>query len=497
MMLDDAVMTTTDTSRTFVGGLRDDLPMDVRLPQLLMILDEEAMRRTLQDVLFTSDRDRDRFQIRRCEIIQVRYKPASSCMVSYRLDIENVATRERGEQILCGRAFPRGRSQPQWEKASTRPLVQPRFGVPLIHLPEIEAVLWSFPNDRKMHTLPAALNAAHSTSEIPPRWLLSHLGTGWQVADTRSRVMHYVGEHTCTVRTSFELIRPSQDTRQPLTLFGKTYYNEEGAQTDLVMRQLWISAARRKGQLSMAQPLWYDPRLKTLWQLGIHGSTLENHAIDTPACIPLLTQAARTVATFHTTPLVNIRLVPLSNLLENLDKVASILLQAKPSCRFTLVPLLDQLTVQAKTISPGPTATLHGDLHMKNLFLTSDRIALIDLDNVCQGHPGQDIGSFVAGLLTGALAKPMPLSQMAGAVQAFVNQYDQCTPWTLDQPTLAWFTAMALVTERASRCVTRLKDGRLGMIEPLLNLAHDISKAGSLLAPIGQLTANGERHGGQ
>ncbi len=496
-MMNDAVIPTTETSRTSQRNGPDDIPRDIQLPQLSMILDTEAMRKTLWNGMFESASARDRFLIRQCDIIQVRYKPASSCMVSYRLNVENVETGERGEQILCGRAFPDGRSLPQWEKASTRALVQPRFGKPLIHLPEVEMVLWSFPNDRKMHTLPASSHAAFSTSSIPPSWILAHVGTGWQVADTKSRVMHYVGEHTCTVQTSFELIRSSQDTRQTLTIFGKTYYNEEGAQTDLVMRQLWDSEARRSGRLGLARPLWYDTRLKTLWQEGIQGTTLEHHSIETPAGITLLKKAAHTVATFHTTPLSNIPSTPVLELLDKLEAVGSILMQCRPSCRPTLAPLRDRLRAQAKTISLGPTATLHGDLHMKNLFLTHDSITLIDLDNVCQGHPGQDIGSFIAGLLTTALAKQMPLSQLAGPLQAFLQHYNQQTPWKLDHPTLAWFTTMALVTERSYRCVTRLKDGRLGLMELLLNLADDISKAGSLLLPIDELTTTCERNGGQ
>lgn len=496
-MMDHAVIDNLRSSAPPKGTRRNDLPSDARLPQLPTILDVEVMRERFQDGLFVSVGDRTQFVIRQCEIIQVRYKPASSCMVSYRLDIENVETGERGEQILCGRAFPKGLAQPQWEKASTRTLVQPRFGKPLVHLPEIEMVLWSFPNDRKMHTLPASIDAALGTFTIPPSWLLSHLGTGWHVTDTRSRVMHYVGEHTCTVQTAFDLIHPSQDTRQTVTLFGKTYYNEEGTQTDLVMRQLWDSAARRSGHLEIAQPLWYDARLKTLWQLGIHGTTLENHSFEAHAGIPLLKKAGHTVAAFHTTPVSNIPILTVLELLGKLETVASILIQCRPSCSPILIPLRDRLVEQARTISIGPTATLHGDLHMKNLFLTHDRIALIDLDNVRLGHPGQDIGSFVAGLLTGALAKQVPLSKMAGPVQAFLNQYDHCTPWKLDQPTLAWFTAMALVTERSYRCVTRLKDGRWGMIELLLNLANDISKASSLLPPVGESTSTCERTSGQ
>lgn len=479
-MMDHAVIDNMLSSAPTEGTRLNDLPSDARLPQLPIILDVEVMRERLQDCLFVSVSDRAQLVVRHCEIIQVRYKPASSCMVSYRLDIENTATGEHGEQILCGRAFPQGGSQPQWEKAATRALVQPRFGKPLVHLPELEMVLWSFPNDRKMHTLPASIDAALGTFTIPPSWLLSHLGTGWHVTDTRSRVMHYVGEHTCTVQTAFDLIHPSQDTRQTLTIFGKTYYNVEGAQTDRVMRQLWDSEARRSGQLEIAQPLWYDARLKTLWQLGIHGTTLENHPIEAQAGIPLLKKAAHTVAVFHTTPVSNIPLLTVLELLGKLETVASILMQCRPSCRPMLIPLRDRLVEQAKTISVGPTATLHGDLHMKNLFLTNGKIALIDLDNVRQGHPGQDIGSFVAGFLTGALAKQVPLSKMAGPVQAFLNHYDQCTPWKLDQPTVAWFTAMALVIERAHRCITRLKDDRRGQVEALLNLADRISESLSL-----------------
>jgi Phosphotransferase enzyme family len=495
--MDDAVLTTARASRISERTVSDQIPMDLQLPQLSTILDSEAMRNTLWDSMFESAKDRDCFLIRHCDIIQVRYKPASSCMVSYRLEVENVITGEKGQQILCGRAFPEGRSQPQWEKASTQALVQPRFGLPLIHLPEVEMVLWSFPNDRKMRTLPAAVDATRSASDTPPSWLSEHVGTGWQVGDTRSRVMHYVGEHTCTVQTSLDLVHPSRNARQSLTLFGKTYYNDEGAQTDLVMRQLWNSDARRSGQLDVAQPLCYDARLKTLWQLGIQGATLENHAIETPAGIPLLKKAAHSVAAFHTTPLLNIPSITMVELLGKLDAVTSVLMQCRPSCRPLLLPLRDRLVAQAKTISLGPSATLHGDLHMKNLFLTDDRIALIDLDNVRRGHPGLDIGSFVAGLLTWASAKQIPLSQMAGPVEAFLTHYNHSAPWKLDQPTVAWFTAVSLVTERSYRCVTRLKDGRQGMIELLLNLADDISRAGTLPRPVHESTAINGRNAGQ
>jgi Phosphotransferase enzyme family len=266
-----------------------------------------------------------------------------------------------------------------------------------------------------------------------------------------------------------------------MTIYGKTYYNDEGAQTDRVMRQLWDSQSRRSGQLRTAQPLWYDARLKTLWQLGIPGTTLEHNAIGSPECTPLLiAEAAQAVAALHTTPLSKIGSVTVADLIIKLEVVGSMLNRYQPSCRPILAPLLSRLTAQANMIEAHVTATLHGDLHLKNLFLTNGKIALIDLDNVCEGPPGWDIGSFIAGLLTGTIAKRSSLSRIAGHLQTFLDHYHQSVAWKVDQPAVAWFTAVALVIERSHRCITRLKHNQREHLEALLSLADQISESLSL-----------------
>ncbi|THJ24550.1 MAG: hypothetical protein CAF45_005090 [Nitrospira sp. CG24E] len=484
-MMDHAVINGPPPSRPSEADSINDIPRDGLLPQLAEILNSAAMKGQLQERMFASTGDRERFLIRFCEIVQIRYKPESSCMVSYRLEIEDAVTGNRGEQILCGRAYPQGRSQSQWEKAGAQALVQPRFGNPLVHLPELEMVLWSFPNDRKMHTLPDAIDPIHSTPEFLPDWLALHLGTGWQVINAIPRVVHYVGEHTCTVRTSVDLVHRSMNERRTMTIFGKTYYNGEGAETDRVMRQLWDSEARQSGRLAVAQPLWYDARLLTLWQLGIQGATLENCATESQEFVPLLMEAARAIAALHAMPLSHIRSVTLPDLVAKLKSVTAMLIRRRPSCQPVLVPLVNRLIAQAETIPLHPTATLHGDLHLKNLFLTQNKVALIDLDNICEGPPCQDIGSFVAGLFTRALAKGTSPSQVASCAQTFIHQYSQLVPWQTDEPVVAWFTAVALVTERSSRCVTRLKEGRLAMVNSLIDLADRISKTRSLDSAVG------------
>lgn len=456
-----------------------EIPTDALLPQLAVILDSEAMKERLEDHMFASAEDRKRFLIRCCDIARVRYKPESSCMVTYRLHIEDKATRETGEQVLCGRAYPEGRSQSQWEKARGRAVVQPRFGTALLYLPELEMVLWSFPNDRKMVTLPAALDLGRGTSESLRERLASHLAPGWHVMNTASQVVHYVGEHTCTARTSIDLFDPSTNGRQAMTLFGKTYYDEEGAETDRVMRQLWKSEARRSGRLAVAQPLWYDAGLKTLWQLGVQGATLEGCDIDGPEFPSVLAEAARAVAALHVTPLSHRRSVTKSDLLSNLNTVASLLTRCRPACRSVLGPLVSRLTVQAETIPDHPTATLHGDLHMKNLFRTGNRVTLIDLDNVSAGSPYRDLGSLIAGLHYYSLLRGGAEGTVPRLAEAFLRSYEAHVPWRVSRELVDWHTAVALITERAYRCMTRLKEGRLDLVEDLIALAGQLFRTGT------------------
>lgn len=458
----------------------EDVPWDRRLPHVANFLDSEAMKHRLQKHLFPLADDRNPWLIQRCALSQVRYTPESSCLINYRLTLEHPATGAKTEHLLCGRAFPAGRSRARWRTANAQNLVTPRFGPAVIHLPDVGMVLWSFPNDRTLHTLPAAIEATCRTPEFMRDWLAADLGSGWHIVNTTAHVVHYVGEQTCTVRTSIVCAHPDHPVHHTRTVFGTTYAKNTGTRTARVMRQLWNSASRRSGQFTVPQPLWYDAGLKTLWHPGIHGTTLDSHPIDRLASMPVLMRVAHAVAAFHSTSLSPLRSRTRADLMRRLETVSSLLLRCQPACRAILVPLLVRLTAQAKMIPVRPTATLHGQLHTSTLVLTEQTITVMNLDHVCKGHPGQDLGSFIAGLLTWGVDRQASLSEVARHAQIFLDHYHQEVPWTVGQPVVAWFVALALVTEHASRCVTRLTSGRREMVKTLLTLADDISKTRSL-----------------
>ena len=61
-----------------------------------------------------------------------------------------------------------------------------------------------------------------------------------------------------------------------------------------------------------------------------------------------------------------------------------------------------------------------------------------------------------------------------------VAAYRQRASWPVSEPDVAWFTASALIHERALRCVTSLKRVRMDTIENLIAVATRIAVGGSV-----------------
>jgi thiamine kinase-like enzyme len=124
---------------------------------------------------------------------------------------------------------------------------------------------------------------------------------------------------------------------------------------------------------------------------------------------------------------------------------------------------------QARESQVRPVATLHGDLHAKNVLFTRGSAALIDLDNLCAGDPVRDLGSFVASTCARSLTREIAEPDIAPMISALVRSYEDDVPWEVPRLALRWYTAASLVSEQAHRTVIRMKNGSL---HALIDLAE-------------------------
>ena len=476
-----------------------EVPYDEALPQLSVATNTTKMLRIFQEkILGISADDCERgfqagtHQLSGCIIEKIKYKPGNNCMVSYRLAVSNRLTKQTENQIFYAKIYKNEEGNTSFKAASAKKLVRPRFGLPLSYISEMNMVVWAFPNDFKLMELERLSNPVYLRQEVLPEIIRGNFGCEWNIKDVKSDIVHYVPEQTCTVKIGLQLQHARSGHNQSPTFYAKTYDSEEGEEVYQRMLQLWESEARQRGILKMAQPLGYHAMSKSLWQLGLSGLTLIDLEMNNPRFLTYIGKAASTVGALHKSSISCSRSIHLSDLVIKLKEMKEFLPQIIPSCKAMLYSLIDDLTAQSDNLGEHINVTLHGDLHPKNFFVDGGEVFLIDMDDLCCGAPLQEIGSFAASIYYRGVITNVSGEMIHKIVERFINSYEKSVPWTLNRSDLKWYIATALVSERAFRCIKRLKAGRLDIVDDLIMLAHHISlqkEDAMLLDKIGNYSA--------
>ncbi|NDD62820.1 MAG: aminoglycoside phosphotransferase family protein [Acidobacteria bacterium] len=216
----------------------------------------------------------------------------------------------------------------------------------------------------------------------------------------------------------------------------------------------------------MPEPLAWHPASESVWIGALDGTPLsEDLTADR------WQEIGQTLAAFHRIqPPATIPVGPAvsADLRMKIPHLAAV----QPELRSRLADLAAKL-IGGEPPAREDNATLHGDLHLKNLIALPDgRIGLIDLDNLKQGDPLIDLGSFVAYLYYRRLAAGLPAETAADEIAELSQGYTHGAGQPIDLARLRFRTAVALLTERAWRSLTRLRPDVGAMIENIVDLAE-------------------------
>ncbi len=465
-------------------GIRD-IPYDETLPQLSKALDVSLMLEKFQVTMFESEQCRHRFRVTDCEVVYVKYKPHKPCTVCYQVVIRDTSTNQVHTQLHSARIFESGGSTPRYTNAQHLPLIQPCCGKALIHIPEFEMVVWSFPNDRKLRALPQLTNPVPLQEQLLPELIVQLFGQAWTIIRATTEVMNYVPRYSCTVKVMLQMRSRELAEKKSLIVYGKTYVDQKsGENAYAVMHELWETDARKSGEFRMAQPAWYDPTHNIFWQFAVSGTTLLQYDMENSHFAELLGKTGETIATLHTLPVTEAEYIKLEDRVSRLKHFNLTLSHVKPHVIQLLQNIITLLIDQVEGLGDQPETTLHGDLHFKNFIVDGTSVAMIDLDEVGRGSPFHDVGSCVSFLLYQGLEAGLSESRIEELVKVFVQGYRKCVIWEVPEPVLRWYVVAALIDERVSRCLKKAKPGTVGQVERLLKLAYRLV-SGTQKIPMG------------
>ena len=371
---------------------------------------------------------------------RAKYKVGESLRVVHEIEVDGAPC------IVASRTFPDGRSERVFERAREAARAGDGDRGPLravAHDPELQTVFWTFPNDRKIATLPALVPATDTVSRLLGRPI------------ARTLLAAYAPEKSATAACYDELLgRP--------VAYAKVFADPaELAASRHAHAAVFAALGTSHSALRVPAVLASSDADRMLVVEAIDGRRIDT--LRDPELLEAMRRFGAALATLHALPVVP-GLPPFTRLdADRQAPAAAVIGRARPDVADAAARLAGDL--EAAAPAAGETVCLHGDVHLKNGLVQGRRIALIDLDQVGLGPAAADLGSAMAGIRYHAHVAD-EAARGERLQRALLDGYASLRELP-DAHALRWHVAAALLSERALRAVNRVRpDGlaRLGAV---------------------------------
>lgn len=416
---------------------------DPRLPQRDLLLDEALVARRLSASLGLAGR----LDVSACERVRTKYRVGESLRVLHRVRVAG------HDYTVAARAFAAGESRRAYERAA-RSAVECAPLRAVLHDAELDAVFWTFPNDRR-------LSGLGLLRDVPPE-LARLFAPEW----TRSRLVAYAPEKCATAQCL--------DEHSRVVAYAKVYAGDEGRQVYETYRALGRQLEDESAALMLPRAFAYDDARRTLLLEPVEGSRIADLA---PEERPRgYFQLGAALAALHSlrVPEAMPEFKRLS--VGRVRQAALVIGTARPDVRREASKLAEELTRLYETPAE-PRVCLHGDVHPKNAVTRDGLFTLIDLDQCAAGHPAADVGSLLASLTYDDVADDAASPSAHALGESFLSGYASAR--ALPTPaSIRWHTAAALLAERSLRAVNRVRPEGLARLRELLGAASEVLRKG-------------------
>lgn len=351
--------------------------------------------------------------------------------------------------VFCCEIDLRGAATPQrWlgklHRAGASAAAWP--GAPVLHLPELELLLWPWPQDPGLPQLARLLDVR----AVMPIW--GHAAAGVQT------LRYEPGQRA--------LLRYTHGDADPL--YAKTYADPRGPVVRRRFEWIWAASQADARYPRVARPLAVaDPH--TLWQASVGGTPLPQ-LLDDAQRGDWIRPLALAVAMLHAAPAELAGPSPRGrqHWLTEVQRRRSKIERACPELAPQAGAVAEAITRAAPALPPYAPSLIHGDLHADQARLEGGRIVLFDFDEFALGDPMEDLAGFIVKL--------PPAVQTSKLAPLWLAAYAHAAPQRFCRARLAWHLAVQQLLQASRAFVFQLPQWR-SQVRDRLERARQLAAA--------------------
>ncbi|MGH7494287.1 MAG: aminoglycoside phosphotransferase family protein [bacterium] len=434
---------------------------DPALPNIATVMDVDRMAEHFTR-LFRASGLAVEWEVAQCGIEKVYYRPGKHCGVLYRLTLRHSSGKEIDEWIF-GRTVPHGTEDERFAAAvvglkhfqAARDLL--KFMPAISFWGDLNMILWLFPLDPKLETLPQVIDPAFVRQQVEanlPLFGVSESGpaakpAAWSCGEIRYDRVKYMPGKRCVLRYHVNLISPS-GTSHEKTFYCKIYQDERSRYHFDIVQSAYQQLTAQTDAVNIPRPLLHFDGLHTYWQAEWPGNAVIE-VMDKYDWQELFPRIANVLATFHRHPANGFDTAPnLDAVLATADEDVAKLVSRLPHQQHFAAGVLERLKVVKRTVLEKqeiPQVPIHGAWRLEQMLVRDHELALVDFDAVSIGDPLYDLAEFVASLQFLELSRGWPRERLAAAAETLCRSYAEQVPWPCDRRRVAWYALAFLMTK--------------------------------------------------
>jgi aminoglycoside phosphotransferase (APT) family kinase protein len=428
--------------------------------------DPEWLRDRLADCIFRDDE----IPCRLASIdVRRRRKSDRGTTTVYALEFHGRDNRTV-EQLYVGYEVAPDALDAEYTSALSEATIAPALGRTVVRVPEANLLLLAYPNDRRMRLSgDDALRACIARVATP----LANPGRRrrpvCRVKEASFRVLRYVPGQRLTLRCcgSFETDRGME---QPFAFVAKQFKKPNVAKAlhrSLVALDKHFCASKA---VWLPRPVGFDRQTGLVLMEALPGKDLKQ-ALGEIDVSETMWDVGQMLAAFHQSPHLVRKSVSLRETITDVRDLSKRIEKYLPAVGPRLGACFARC-LSVRWTDSGPKVLLHGAFRPQHVFVHDGRLAMIDIDGICVGHPAHDIAHFLSALYYLEAQEVLGAADRSVAVGRFLEGYSACAPWQLQPSPILWYTALLLVYKQARKCVLHTHENREEKVDRALSLAE-------------------------
>jgi len=416
---------------------------DPKLPQLALVTDPVAMAPILAENFHASLAALD-CQIENCAIERIQYRRGRRCRLLYRLNLRHRDGAKK-DQWLYGKLVRPGQARRQYEDARAAGNLHNGLWQPVTLLPELEMVVWTFPNDPEMPGLIKAADLSFVQAQINANLAAFGLAEDWRAEPTSFVRVKYMPGKRCVLRYHVRFQNRAGENHEA-SFYSKTYSDGRSRFHFQVLQQVYAQLAKA---INIPRPVLHLDAANTLWQEPWEGRPLIDN-LDATDWEELFPRLAAGLASFHQSAAAS--LSPVNSLEQAFDSAqedAQMLGWLLPECHLRFAEILAKLTVAKEVLAalPAPATPIHGAIRLEQFVARDREVALVDFDAAGFGDPLFDVAEFITSLQYLEFTAGFARQRLAQAAELFQASYEKQAGPKLSSPRLGFYAISALLSK--------------------------------------------------